>query len=589
MQQTSAAYAPYADVRHTAIRVKFGLVDVAAAGDAQPSASSINATASQIGQTVNGAEGMSAKLGTLEPGQFKLDGTFALFPDDVKTEHTGWWSAAQSGEDGAFTTPPTLTFSFTEPHSSIGFTLLFDDKASQYPTDFRVQTFNAAGALVTSIDVAGNDKAECPVTLNTDAYTKVVFTFLRTSEPWRFVRVAQVLFGIIQNQDKTNTESAALLYEINPTMDSAPANEFTIKILNTDRRYNMVNPDGIYRFLQQGQALDVELAVGPREGMEFVNMGRFYYSSSKAADSGLTAEITAHSPFYAMDKTKFRKGRQGTMAVKDFVTDVFADAGFPLAVRADGAVGERQISTACDIVTHRKAVQLAVQAARCVCILTRENDVLLTEPRIGTPTDTLTLDDQTDVPVIDIKDRINTVEVHGRALAASGRTDTIHQSSVNIAGTVSRWFNYQGLAKGVSASVSGGTLVSAEYYLGAAYLTITAAGAVTVTISGTVLDSTDMVYTAQSIAAGECEQAESYDNQLVTDGQAVANWLLTLSRNTYYYNVSDRGNPARETGDTVRIYDAYGEHRAALTTRVSLKYDGTLSGTMEALGGGPGG
>lgn len=586
MQPVSGAFNPYPDMARALLRVKFGLVDVAAAGDASPSASGQNPAASQIGQLTNGAQGMETKYGTLEHNHFVLDGTMAMFPDHIAGHQTGWWSAQMSGNDGTFASPPTLTFTFSKPHTSIGFTVVFDDQAGQYCTDFTVQAYSASGALLTRADVTGNGLANCPVTLNTDDYSKVVFTFLRTNIPERYVRVSQVLFGIIQHQDNRNTESATLVYEISPAMEAAPANEFAITIDNADHRYNMVNPNGLYRFLQQGQALDVEMGIGTQDAEEYVNMGRFYFTRSKALDSGLTAQITADNPFYAMDKTTYRKGRVQTMAAKAFIAEVFQDAGFPLTVRDVGGVGSRMILAACDLVSHRKAVQLAAQAARCMCIVNRDNEVVLVEPTIGAPTDTVTLDQQMDMPAIDIPDRVNTVELRVRRLVAGGNADTLHESTFTVSGTVTRWFTYKSIASGVSASVSGGTLVSASYYLGAAQLTITAAGSVTVQITGTPYDRNDVTFTAQQLDTDESEQAKKVDNAMVAEGseQQVADWILSLKRGVYSYTVSDRSNPAREVGDSVRIYDAYGEHRTALATKMQIKFDKGFTGTMDAIG-----
>ena len=65
MQAVSGGYNPYTDVRSALLRVRFGLVDVAAAADATPTANQSNAV-SQIAQITNGIEGMGDKYGTLE-------------------------------------------------------------------------------------------------------------------------------------------------------------------------------------------------------------------------------------------------------------------------------------------------------------------------------------------------------------------------------------------------------------------------------------------------------------------------------------------------------------------------------------------
>lgn len=589
MQQVSAGYAPYTDVRRTEIRVVFGLVDVTAATDAAPDASESLPFASQIEQTTNGADGMGDKYGTLEKDFFQLDGSFSLFPDNPMNHQMGWWSEQLSEDDGTFSNPPTLTFDFSEKHSSMGFTVVFDDKSGQYCTDFAIDTYGIDGKLLTHADVIDNDVADCAVELGTEEYTKVVFTFRRTNVPLRYVRVAQVRFGILQKQDNANTESAELLFEIDPSMASAPANEFNITISNLNRRYNMVNPSGVYKYLQQGQRLDVEFAVGDEtNSLEYVNMGRYYFTSSQAKDSGLTAQITAHTPFYAMDKTTYRRGRQETVRVDAFISEVFTDAGFPIEVIAVGDVGSRLVSAACETVSHREAVRMAAQAARCLCVINRNDEAVLVDLDMGDSVDVLGMDNQEDVPTIERPERINTIELTTTKYSDGLNDPTvICECDTQIHGTETRWFDYSGPSLNPQANVGGGTIEEAQYYMCSARLKISADGPVSISISGTVMERTEAVYTAQLLDGGEGEQCERINNPLVADGhgQMVAEWLLKKVHNVYTYNVLDRGNPAREAGDTVTIYDAYGEDRPALVTKVGLKFDGTLSGTMEACGG----
>lgn len=586
MQPVSNSYKPYADARKSLIRVKFALVDVRAAGDTQPEPSEQNAAA-QTAQIIKEAEGMEKKWGTLEKNHFFLDGSFSFFPKDPEKHQVGWWSKQQSDKNGNLSPYPTLTFRFTETHSSVGFTVIFDDLADQYCTDFTIQTYSANGNLLTKADVRNNTQANRAVVLKTDNYTKVVFTFRKTNQPLRFARVSQILFGIVERHDNSTIPSADLLYEISPIMESAPANEFIVSFLNSDRRYNLINPNGQYRYLQQGQPLDVELSAMPKDSPpEYVNMGRFYFTSSKATDDSQTVQITAHSPFYAMDKTVYRRGRRGTTKVKDFITELFQDAGFPLTVQSLEGVGERLVRTECDIVSHRKAVQLAAQAACCICVINRNNEVVLMPPQISTSVDTLTLDNQMQMPAIDVPERINTITLKARRFIQGERPDTIHESTEYISGTKTMWFDYDAAADDVSAAVSGGTLEKAEYYLNSARLTITSSGNVTITLTGTPCNRKDAQATVQRLDNREIEQIKNIDNPLVLAGneRQVANWVLSFKRDIYIYSISDRGNPAREICDTVRVFDAYGEHRPALANKIQLKFDGTLSGSMGAIG-----
>lgn len=586
MQTVGPAYHAYPPARYAGIRVWFGIIDLTADGDAAPSASEAHARASQLQQVINGEKGMGDRFGTLEDNFFALDGSFALFPHAPETVHTGWWSAQQSDGNGVFASPPTLTFQFSQEHASVGFTPVFDDKAMQYCTDFRIQTFAADGTLLTCAHITGNTLAECPVTLVSERYRKVVFTFYKTSRPYRFVKVSQIFFGVIERHNGDSIQSAELLYALSPAMQAAPAHECTVTLLNSDRRYNMVNPAGLYRFLQQGQPLDVEIGVGPRrEALEYVHMGRFYYSSSQAQDDALTAQITAHTPFYAMENTTYYQASEEQIPVGQFISHLFEDAGYPLPLRAEAHIRMRPVRKSVGIVSHREAVRLAAQAACCCCTIGRDNTILLYDPALAAPCETLDKNNQCNVPVIATEERVNTVKVSSVSYLET-EEKAVCEAEIQVDGTLRQWFPYTSPARRVSVTVTGGTLVQANIYTQAAWLEIAGNGMAQASIRGVALEESETLATAQTLGMEEKAQEKEIRNPAIVPGQEknVAEWMLKTVHNAFTYQVSERGNPARDVGDSVRIFDAYGENRTALATTIGLKFDGTLSGNMIAQG-----
>ena len=212
---------------------------------------------SKIEQTYNEVISMTNKIGTLEHNQVLLDGSW-VFPDEDDNGQVGWWSEVLSDASGEFTTPQVLEFNFTGDESSVGFTIFFDGKADEYPTDFTVETLDSTDTLISSETVTGNTETTYISEASSDGYRKLKLTFNKTSKPYRRVRVCGVIFGIIQTFDETNTKELDILYELSPTMESLPTNEMIITIDNTDRKYNLINPNGLYAYLQDGQSLDVK-------------------------------------------------------------------------------------------------------------------------------------------------------------------------------------------------------------------------------------------------------------------------------------------------------------------------------------------
>ena len=585
MQKTSATFAPYCDARWSNMRVSFRLIDTSAAGDATPAATNSNTALSQLIQTCDGKEQISYPWATLETGGWPLDGSRRVMPDDISTVQTGYWSGI-SGADCSFATAPTLTFNFTANHSSIGFTVIFDDQSNQYPTAMTITAYNSAGTVL-SEKIVTITAAKMPVEMEVTGYRKVVITFGNTQMPYQSVRVTEVIFGIIQEFDRENMTEGEILYELAPKSDSLPAGQLTVTIDNSQHRYNMLSPNSLYAYLQQGQPLDTEIGVGATEtGLEYVNMGRFYFAKAEAADDSMTAKITAYDRIYQLDKGTYRKGTNGTATVAALVTAVLADAGIGLTASIPPAIGNRVIGSCIPIVSHREALRMIAQAARCVCYIDRAGALVFADLTVGAAVDALTKSNMPNYPTVSVSDRVNTADVSVFSLvnSASDKTETICSSTVTISGTQDVWIEFPEAVGSPVISVSGGTLNKGTAYLYGACLNITATGSVTFTVTGYRMTSTETVYTATNIQSSEDVQPVKVQNKLVVNtdiAAAVAAWTLAFSRVSY--SINERGNPARELLDTASIEDTYGVNGNGVIAKETYKYDGTLSCQTEAV------
>ena len=406
MKRVSGGYDPYRSACRVDLRVVFELVDVDAATTAVPDVSG-QAPVSQLGQLTDGTEAMGGKFAALEPDLWALDGSVDILPDDVSGTQTGWWSDMLSGADGAFAVPPTLEFSFPEDVSSIGFTLAFDAAAGQWASRIRVTTYQADGSVLTAATV-DNDAPTAVIDLMSDGYRRVAFEFLATSEPFRRARVCEAVFGIVQRFDGRTLSKAELEYALSPTAEALPAAELTVTVDNLARRYNMVNPSGVYRYLQEGQGLTAKAVM---DGAA-VELGTLYFTSSEADDDGLTATITAHDKLYWLDGSTYRGGESGTWPLREAVAAVLADAGAELEVDIPEAIGSRTVGKCVPKdASHREALRLLAQAGRSTCYIRRDGVLAFTEFPWGEPVDERDGDNLTSLAGISVGERINTVEL----------------------------------------------------------------------------------------------------------------------------------------------------------------------------------
>lgn len=504
MLETSKEYNPYTDTRKCGILVTFEMVDVDAAQTAVASTTD-ECEISKVNQTHNRVENMEKKYAMLEKDYWELDGSFELPQKSyIPHEQTGWWSKEISDNDGTFSNPPKLIFTWSAKQSSVGFTLFFDNEAMQYSSMFQITAYNENNAVINSTIIENND-VKCIVNFPVENYRRIEFEFLKTNRPHRRIRIAEVIFGIIQEFNNKNVVSANIDYGFTPISESLPTSEFTVTIDNSDASWNMANPKGVYSYLQQTQPLDVYLQING----ENVYMGRYFFATASAEDDSMTAKITAYDKIYWLDSLKFRNGADGKWTFEQAISTVISDSGLGLSYAMPEEIATREVmrSIPKDCSCRDAICSLAV-SARCSVFLDRNATLIFFDPLIeNPPADILDYDIMESMPKITVGEKINGVEL----------------------------------------------TVKNEY------------------------DETETVWSVTDDTTDEIPQIAEYSNSTSSNGNETADWLLNMLKHRLTYKITERGNPAREIGDTVTVYDAYGGKRNAVVTNQSFNFDGGLS------------
>lgn len=117
------------------------------------------------------------KYGTCENNQFALDGTFELMPENL--DNMCLWSNSMSNEIGTFEKPPILEINFTEPHSSLGLTLLFS-KAGDFCNHLNLTYYDKDNKLINDTDFYP-DNYEYVCNNVVENYQKIVIIFYCSS------------------------------------------------------------------------------------------------------------------------------------------------------------------------------------------------------------------------------------------------------------------------------------------------------------------------------------------------------------------------------------------------------------------------
>jgi len=506
MQATSPTYNPYPDARFSELEAAFKLIDTTAQADAVPFTAQIEAF-SKPQQLIDDNENTSVKWASFETDGWPIDGSCKLWGDDLTPYQMGVWTLPSDNTAG-WAVNPTITFTFSQAHSSAAFTVCFDDKMNWYPQEMIISAYDGSGTLIISATSQVSSVKQV-VRMNTPYYRKVVIEFTKTRLPYQRVRVTEVIFGVVETYNRHNLSQASIKYQLTPDASSFPSAELNITFDNSEKYYNFVSPNSVYAFLEQTQPLDVRIGVGKdRVETEYINCGRFYFTSSGAEDGTLTARITAHDQAYQLDNRVYRGGSTGTWTVAQALTAVINSSGLHIDTIVPSHIALRTINRCIPKDTkHREAIRLIAQAARCMCYFNRFDQLVFAEPVIGSPIDCLDHNNMPQPAQVTVGERFNTIEL------------TVRNSYAN----------------------------------------------------------TETLFTSSNPGINETIQTRQVANPLAYEGQQVADWLLLMSQNRINYRLLERGNPAREIADTVKIYDNYGENKDAMVTGQSFIYDGALS------------
>jgi hypothetical protein len=160
-----------------------------------------------------------------------------------------------------------------------------------------------------------------------------------------------------------------------------------------------------------------------------------------------------------------------------------------------------------------------------------------------------------------------------------------------VSGQTSLWITYStpASASSCSATVSGGTLVSASYYTNAAYLTVSGSGNVVITITGDAISS-NSVQSVLNKAGSQPVNEVDLDNPLVTTASMasnILNWYAAECQNIFLYEVDGWGDPSMECGDVI-YWDSqfYTMQKQAKIIRQEYIFSGVLSSNINGKGNG---
>lgn len=416
MQNVSNEYkeAVYAPKRMTKGRVTFDISDVTARGDVNNISTTSESIISDKSQLINKKREPSINIATWEKDRFRLDGSFA-FADDTMANNgeLGFVSENLSSENGVFVLQPTLAFTFNDLHSSMGITLTFDVLNDEYATEFIINAYDGANNLILSKHVVDNDMVQATIIGQFFLYKKIEVIIIKWCKPHKRARVVEVDFGVVRVYTDKKLVAINYIEEMDIISRNISAAEFKFTIDNLNKEFNILNPEGFNKFLQERQLVTPELGVVTGTAAEFIPVGEFYLRDWTSDEGSSTSTFIARNIIDIMDSYDYENlEAKSNYTLYQMLIDLFIICKVT-NYYIDPALQNIMTKGLVKKTTCRNVLQMIATAGMCNVYVDRLGRLFVKQSPLamGNPVDTIALKDMPKEPQIKLDNIIKRIEV----------------------------------------------------------------------------------------------------------------------------------------------------------------------------------
>lgn len=450
------------------VELRYGLLDITAADDAVSSCAAVQPFANPQDINTPDLDTLpTTKYATLEQNLWLLDGSFPLFPADPSVTKWGLWSKEISEDDGRFAQPVVLTLDFDENHTSEGLTMYFRGDTYDYPSEMHLAYYDGNLKLLynkTYYPDAATYFAESPVA----DYKKIVITFRGTHLPRRYLKLSEIKYGSIKVFGDDEVIEASIYEETDVTGAELAINTLTCTLYAPD--FNLLDPQGIYKMLQQKQAINAATIDGDGKRTEY---GTFFLDEP-SSDAEDTVTLECVDLLGVIDKTDFLGGIYFEKNAAELIGEIMESAGVELdEYEIMTEIGDKTLGGWLPICTHREALQQVAFALGAVVDCSRGKKIRIYTP--GNSGGLISHDDKILGHTVALKALVTGVEVTTHKYSKSAELSRAYEGTLT-SGVHTLTFD----APYTALTVTGATLLDT----GANYATISVSGAKSVTLEG---------------------------------------------------------------------------------------------------------
>lgn len=526
---------------------------------------------------------------TMEHNRFVLDGKNPL-PIEVNPLYQGYAGTEISNDTGEYAVQPTIDITFDDYVQFPGLTFEFDTSMGDYPSILRV--------------IAKKDGTDVFDTLYSPTSTdfeildhipicnEIVLRWVTSNIPHRRARLLSLVYGLISHLGSGDIVSCSSTKEIDLLSSKIPKQEFEFTLIDTERKYDPENPNGVWEYLESRQPVNYQYGYELEDGtIEWIPWGLSYSTGDfEVTKQGKVSEVSIKCAGLADHlSTNYDEGVYSSSgrSLYDLAMDVMKFVGFENTINIDNELKNVYTHNPLPKKKVSECLQLIANAGRCIMNHSRGGYIEILRENSALVDFDMTFKKMTDTPTTEkipplryLTVEYSNMKVGSDITSAVNDADASSETAQEYTFTHSAYTN-QTIELTGSLSIVG----TPKYYAYKTVVTLTGTG--TVTIKGNRLQENKIEYKKKYSDVGE--DSDNISNTLIdnrADAIAYADWVAacTLRRNTY--SAPDRGYPELDLGDSVNVTTNFANHIPATLVQQKLTYNGAIKGECQYIIGG---
>lgn len=564
------------------LKVKFNIVDPETNPDLSSNSEEIfsdldNIKETTIPQTKNYA--------TLEKNFWLLNDSQPIYGSE-ELEQT-YVSSYMSDKNCLFSDKACITLTSSVYLTTLGLTMVFDSIDKNYAKKLKVKAYRDS-TMIMDKDYTLSSYSDRLIFADNEElvrWNKIEIYFIESSLPYRRIRVNQLLFGIMETYTDENLISAESKEKTTMINSELPTHTFKFTIDNMNKLFNPDNPQGWYRYILQQQPISYEWGYQLDDGtIEWILGGKMLLTGSVEVGENQVSFSTTSLINYLTKVYKKGVYNSSGRSLYDLAVDVLEDSNIDSS-QYNLWSGLKSIKTDAPLpkLEARQLLQIIATTGNCILFTNRENVINIQPFNYVLNPDGMSYDFITSNPVVKVQSELhNTIIYINHYSKEDNVSELFKNESLEITGTKTIEIEYD-LATDISATITGGTIVNANYYGRYAILKITNIGEDTISlkVSGKKINNSQTIDSKQFNDDGENIE---YKNDLITQmvensketklKDFIGNWY----NNRNIYSFENRGDIVKDTREIIPIETDFSNSLIGYLVENNIKYDGAWSG-----------